>query len=189
MNVPAFSPHLPLSRFTRSTASKAAAILAGSLLIAASSWISVPMHPVPMTMQSWAVLLVGAVLGPTLGTMSVVLYLIEGLMGLPVFAGPPYGFARLAGPTGGYLIVFPVAAFIVGWAMRFRLCRTAFGAFLMMMLGHGVIFAGGIPWLAQYTGWEKAIAAGLTPFLIGSAVKAALGAATLSAARRVIPSA
>jgi biotin transport system substrate-specific component len=177
-----------LSRYTLSVGSQITVIILGSFLIALSSRISVPMFPVPMTMQSLAVVLVGAALGPKLGTMAVMLYIVEGLVGLPVFAGPPYGPARLAGPTGGYLVAFPFAAFTAGWAMRFRFSHSTIGATLVMLAGHAIILTGGVSWLAFVTGWEKAVAIGLTPFLLGSVVKSALGAATIKAMQRGLAS-
>ncbi|MGL4239665.1 MAG: biotin transporter BioY [Beijerinckiaceae bacterium] len=173
----------PLARFTDTTLAKAAAVILGSLTIAVSSWVSVPMYPVPMTMQTWAVLLVGAALGPRLGVAAVLLYLAEGLMGLPVFAGGAASPARFMGPTGGYLMAFPVAAFSAGWLMQQRFARHALVAFAIMMLAHAIIFAGGVPWLAQFIGLEKAVAAGLVPFILGSIVKSALVVATLAAMR------
>jgi biotin transport system substrate-specific component len=173
----------PLARLTATLPAKAAAVILGSLTIAVSSWVSVPMIPVPMTMQTWAVLLVGAALGPRLGVAAVLLYLAEGLVGLPVFAGGAAGPARLLGPTGGYLMAFPAAAFLAGWLLRFGFARNALGACAAMLAGHIAVFAGGVPWLAQFTGWEKAVAAGFVPFILGSIVKSALVVATLAAMR------
>lgn len=162
---------------------EAADVLGGSTLIAISSLVTVPMFPVPMTMQSWAVLLVAAILGPRLGMAAVMLYVLEGMAGLPVFAGGASGAARLVGPTGGYLLAFPIAAWIVGWLVRPAPQGTV-PVLSVMVLGHVVILAGGCAWLAMFAGFEKAIAAGVTPFIVGSVVKSALLAATLELWRR-----
>jgi biotin transport system substrate-specific component len=160
------------------------AVLAGSLLIALSSWISVPMIPVPMTMQTFAVLLVAAVLGPRLGTASVLLYLAEGAAGLPVFAGGTAGYGRLLGPTGGFLLAFPIAAYATGWLMQRAPGRSLLGALAVMLIGHALIFAGGVPWLALTIGIERALTLGFMPFIPGTLVKSALIVASLAALRR-----
>lgn len=155
--------------------------LGGSLAIAASAQIQVPMQPVPMTMQSLVVLLVGAAYGWRLGAATVLLYLAEGLMGLPVFAGFRAGPAVLAGPTGGFLIGFVPAAALAGWLAGLGWMRGAFRSVATLLAGHVVLLACGVAWLAVLIGFERAVAVGLLPFLPGTAVKAALGAALLAA--------
>ena len=143
-------------------------------LIAAGAWISVPLYPVPMTMQTFAVLLAGAVPGPRAGAGAVLLYLAAALAGLPILsdgAGRPGPFA---GPTAGYLFAFPVAAALVGTAARRGLLRGAAVGFAVLFAAHLLILAIGGLWLASRIGTAEALAVGVTPFLIGAAVKSLL---------------
>lgn len=158
-----------------------AIVLAGSLLLAVAAQISVPMLPVPMTMQTYAVLLLGALLGWRLAGLSTLLYLAEAAIGLPVLANGASGIARLAGPTAGYLLAFPLVAMAVGWAMQRGVRLNRPSVFAVMMAGHAAILALGTAWLATALGLEKAIAAGVTPFLLGSVVKSALVVAIVEA--------
>jgi biotin transport system substrate-specific component len=138
-----------------------------------------------MTMQSLVVLLIGLAFGWRLGTATVLLYLGEGLAGLPVFAGTPekgIGLAYMMGPTGGYLVGFVLAAALLGWLAERGWDRSLWRTTLALSLGHAVLFATGIAWLAVFVGWPKAVAFGLTPFLAGSVVKTALGVALVPAA-------
>lgn len=154
-------------------------VLAASLVIAASARIDVPMVPVYMTMQSFAVCVCGALLGPRLGAAAVLVYLGQGLVGFPVFQGGGAGAAHLFGPTGGYLLGFVAAAWTVGMltagAAKPGLARLA----AVMLAGHAVLFLPGIVWLSTFVGLEQAVTVGLVPFLLGSLVKSALGAATV----------
>jgi biotin transport system substrate-specific component len=154
----------------------------GSVLLIVSAKVQVPFWPVPMTMQTFAVVVIGMAYGWRLGGATVLLYLAEGAAGLPVFAGTPergLGLAYMVGPTGGYLVGFLVAAVLCGWLAErgwdWRLGR----ALIAMLLGHAVIFVFGLGWLATLIGTEKAIAVGFTPFLLGTVVKIALAAAVL----------
>lgn len=155
----------------------------GSWLIAVSAQVSVPMYPVPMTMQTAAVLLLPAIFGWRIGVAASALYLLQGAAGLPVFANGGAGLARLVGPTGGYLLAFPLAAFATGWWVERKLLGSVVGVVFAMLLGHAVVFAGGVSWLSLAIGFDKAIAVGLTPFLLGSLVKSALSAACTEAYR------
>jgi biotin transport system substrate-specific component len=170
----------PILRFdgNNALAKKLGAILAGSFLLALCSWISVPMVPVPMTMQTYGVLLLGMLLGWRLAGASVLVYLGEALVGLPVLANGAFGLKPFLGPTAGYLFAFPVAAMVVGWCAERGWARHVFTAFAVMLAGHAVIFAGGLAWLATFIGMEKAVALGLMPFLLGSLIKSALVVAT-----------
>ena len=153
---------------------------AGSLALAASAKLQVPFYPVPMTMQSLVVLLIGMAFGWRLGGATVLLYLAEGLLGLPVFAGTPdkgIGIAYIIGPTGGYLFGFVLAAGLTGWLAERGWGRSLWRSALALSLGHAVLFLAGMAWLAVYVGWTKAVALGLAPFLVGSLVKTALGVA------------
>lgn len=153
--------------------------LLGSAVLAASAQVSLPMWPVPATLQTLAVLLLGALGGARMGMASVALYLAEGAAGLPVFAGGAGGAAALAGPTAGYLIGFLPAAWLAGQAGR-GLARQA----LVLTAAHLVLFVPGVAWLAGFVGWEKALHAGFLLFVPGTVVKTALALATLRAARR-----
>lgn len=150
-------------------------------LLTASSWISVPMYPVPMTMQTFAVTLIGALFGWRLGALTVMLWLAQAAVGLPLLAGGAGGLAPFAGPTAGYLIAFPLAAALVGWLVESGAGRRLIPAFAAMLAGNLLVLALGGVWLAVLSDTATALAAGVTPFLLGAALKSALGAATLRA--------
>lgn len=154
-------------------------IVAGSLLVAVAAQIEVPMWPVPVTLQTLAVLLVGGVLGSRLGALSLLAYLFEGAIGLPVFAGGGGSLAYFAGPTTGYLLGFVVAAFVVGWFCERGWDRKAGTAVFVMLLGTAVIYLCGLPWLAQFTGLDKVLQLGFFPFIPGDILKAIVAAVAL----------
>lgn len=173
----------------RNFARMAALAVVGSLLLWASAKAQVPMWPVPMTMQTFAVVAIGFAYGAKLGMATVVLYLAQGAMGLPVFAGTPekgLGLPYMLGTTGGYLLGFVLAAGLAGWLAERGWGRDIVRLSLAMLAGHALIFVPGMAWLATFVGAEKAIAFGLTPFLAGAVVKAALGVAVLMAADRTL---
>jgi biotin transport system substrate-specific component len=181
---------LASSTATRAAArSRPAALLAaaaGAALVALAAQIAVPLPgtPVPMTLQPLAVLLVGGLLGPGAGSASLVLYLVAGAAGLPVFTplGVP-GVARLFGPTGGYLLAFPVAAALVGWITARR--PGWLGLVAGPLLGMLAIHAGGMAQLAVLTGSVRAaLAAGVVPFAVGDTLKIVVAALVL---RRALP--
>ena len=116
-------------------------VLAGTALIAICAKTQVPMWPVPMTMQTWAILLIGAAYGWRLGGITVIAYLLEGIAGIPVFAGPEAGPAYMAGTTGGYLVGFVVSAILVGWLAERGWDRTLPRLVTTLFLGSVVIFA------------------------------------------------
>jgi biotin transport system substrate-specific component len=154
-----------------------AAILAflGSALLTLSAKVQVPFYPVPMTMQTLVVLLVGMAFGARLGVATVALYLAEGAAGLPVFAGTPekgIGLAYMMGPTGGYLLGFVLAAAIAGWMVERR--RDAAGLALAVVAGSIAIYGPGVLWLARFVGAGRALELGLVPFLGGDLLKAGL---------------
>lgn len=161
-------------------------VLAGSLFLAACSWIEVPMVPVPMTMQTFGLVVIGALYGWRLGGATVLTYLMQGALGLPVLAGGAAGFIHFVGPTAGYLFGFAAATVIVGWLAERGFARRPLAAFAVMVLGHAAILAPGVAWLATAIGlgWTQAAAVGLTPFLLGMVLKSALAAACLQAAQR-----
>lgn len=164
---------------------KLAAVVIGSAFIAASAQITVPMIPVPMTMQTFAVLAVGALYGSRLGVATMVAYLAEGAAGLPVFHGGTGGLPVFAGPTAGYLLGFVVAAGLVGWLADRGATARPLGALLSTLLGMATIYLFGLPWLAAMIGWEKAVTLGAVPFLLGDALKALLAALTATGIGRV----
>jgi len=166
-------------------------IVGASALIALSAQIAVPvpMSPVPMSLQPLAILLVGATLGSRQGAASVVLYLLEGAAGLPVFALGKAGLIwMIAGPTAGYLLAFPAAAFLVGWLSERGLMRTVPGTMLAMIAGIATIHLAGWTWLAVGVGLGPSIAffSGTMPFLFGDAIKIAIAVAVVPAAHRFI---
>jgi biotin transport system substrate-specific component len=156
-------------------------VIVFSLFIAACAQFSIQIGPVPITGQSFAVLLTGALLGSRLGAMAVIAYLIEGAVGLPFFAGGGAGIVRFFGPTGGYLVAFPAAAFITGafaehgWDKRYP---TAVAA---MAIGSVVILLGGLAWFTVLTNTPPVAAfkIAVLPFLLGDVLKITLAAAVL----------
>jgi biotin transport system substrate-specific component len=180
----------PLQLQRRPLGIQIAAVVAGSALLALSSRIAVPMVPVPITMQTFAVTLVGALYGWRLGALTILLWLAQGAAGLPVLATGVAGLARFTGPTAGYLMAFPLAGAAVGWlAERGWNGRRPLRAFAAMLTGNALCLLLGAAWLATIVGVERAIMAGVAPFVLGGVLKAALGAATLHvlARRRTTP--
>jgi biotin transport system substrate-specific component len=152
--------------------------LLGSALLTISAKLEVPFYPVPMTMQTLVVLLLGMAYGARLGAATVLLYLAEGAVGLPVFAGTPergVGIAYMMGPTGGYLVGFVLSAAITGWLMERRHDWQAL--LLAVSAGTIVVFIPGVLWLAHLIGFEQSIVHGLTPFLWGAVLKGAVAMA------------
>lgn len=156
-------------------------VIVFSLFIAACAQFAIQIGPIPITGQTFAVLLTGALLGSRLGAAAVIAYLIEGAVGLPFFAAGGSGLVRFLGPTGGYLVAFPAAAYITGafaehgWDKRYA---TAVAA---MAIGSALIFAGGWAWFSilTHTPPLAAFKLAVLPFLPGDVIKIALGAAVL----------
>ena len=157
--------------------------LAGTVLITLSAKINIPFFPVPMTMQTFAILVLAMAYGPRLGAATLALYIAEGAVGLPVFAGTPekgIGLAYLMGPTGGYILGFLAAAMLVGWLAERGFDRSPAKAAIAMLAGNVVIYVPGLLWLGTVVGWDKPVLAwGLYPFVLGDLFKIALGAALL----------
>ena len=156
-------------------------VLAGSALIAVSAWVAVPLpfSPVPVTGQTFAVLLVGSLLGSRRGAASALAYLAEGSFGLPVFAGGASGAHILAGPTGGYLAGFVLGAWLCGALAERGWDRRVSTTIASMVLGNMAILTPGLLWLARFVGTGPVLAAGLWPFIPGDIVKIGLAAALL----------
>jgi len=163
-------------------AKRAALVVAFSLLIALSAQVTVPLPwtPVPVTLQTFAVLLTGALLGSRLGALAVFAYLLEGAAGLPFFSMGRGGAAHLLfSPTAGYLLAYPVAAFVTGWLAERGWDRRYLSAAAAMALGSAVVLAGGWLGLLRFYAPAQAFALGVAPFLAGDVVKIALAAAVL----------
>ena len=164
-----------------------ALIVGSSLLIAVCSQFAIHIGPVPITGQTFAVLLTGMLLGRRRGALGVLAYLAEGIAGLPVFSpGGPMGLARLMGPTGGYLIGFVAAAYVVGWLAERDWDRKPAATLAAMLIGNAVIYGFGLPWLALMVGADRALPIGLYPFVAGDLVKAALATALLPMGWRLL---
>ena len=160
--------------------------------IAAQISIPLPFTPVPFTFQPMVVLLGAAALGPRLGMASQILYLALGVAGMPVFAASPVlpqGAARLLGPTGGYLMAYPFAAFAAGWLARRGFDRRYFTAVLAMICGLAVVFAGGVLWLTIASkpsiGLAGALATGFVPFIVPDLLKLLAAAAVMPGLWRI----
>ena len=164
-------------------------ILLGSLFVAAMAQLSIPLPftPVPITGQTFAVLLVGMVFGSRRGALALAAYLAEGAAGLPVFAEAKSGVATLLGPTGGYLVGFIATAWLVGFLAERGFDHNFFKTLAAMVAGNAVIYILGAAWLMRFVGGLQAtLAAGVYPFLIGDAIKAILAALMLPGAWKLV---
>ncbi len=161
-------------------------VVAGSALIGLSAQVEVPWYPVPVTGQTLMVLLIGMAYGPVLGATTIVAYLLEGGLGLPVFAGGTAGWPVLAGFTGGYLIGFVPAAFLVGVLALRGMSKTFLGTLMAMILGNIVIYSFGVAWLQSFIGFEKAFTGGLLPFVYGDFLKIIIAAVAMPTAWRAV---
>ncbi len=173
-------------RTSRLSTMDVVAVVAGSLLLTLSAKVQVPFYPVPMTMQTLVVIGLGLALGPVRGAAAVALYLAQGALGLPVFAGTPekgIGLAYVMGPTGGYLLGYLPAALLAGWLAERGWDRNVFTAMLAALLAGAVIYVPGLLWLGSVVGWDKPVLAfGLYPFIPGDIMKAVLAAIAFPAA-------
>lgn len=174
---------------SRSALAQAGLIIGGSLLLAVSARISVPFFPVPMSMQTLAVIALGMFLGPVRGAAAVLAYLAEGAAGLPVFAGAPQqglGLAYMAGPTGGFLVGFVLQALVAGALFRLGAGRSVLTAVLAGLVVGAAVYPTGLLWLGFVIGFDKPLLAmGLFPFIPGDIMKAALAALLFVAGSRV----
>ena len=157
-------------------------VLAGSLLLTLSAKVQVPFYPVPMTLQTLVVLLIGVAFGWRMGVATVLAYLAQGAMGLPVFAGTPekgLGLLYMAGPTGGYLAGFLLAGVVLGaladrgWTRNWQTTAAA------MIAGTAIIYLLGVAWLSQLIGFDKAVQFGLVPFIYGDILKLVIAAVSV----------
>ena len=154
--------------------------LTGSALIAICAQVSVPFYPVPVTMQTFAVILIGLTYGWRLGGITVALYLIEGSIGLPVFAGGKGGMIVMMGPTAGYLYGFFLAAVACGWFTERGFDRSYLKLIVPLLAGNVLLYTSGLIWLGNFIGWDKPVLElGLYPFIPGDLMKIALVAVLL----------
>ena len=164
-------------------------VAVGSVLLTLSAKIQIPFWPVPMTMQTYVVLVLGMAYGTRLGVATVLFYLVQAAVGLPVLAGTPergIGLAYMLGPTGGYLVGFVAAAALAGELAARGWDRTFGRTLIAMALAHLVIFVPGVTWLAASVGWERAFAVGVVPFVGATVAKTLLGVVTLPLAWRFV---
>ena len=162
-------------------------IICGSLILGLSSQVKVylPISPVPITGQTFAVLMLAALLGSKRGVLAVLAYLVEGIFGLPVFAGG-MGPATLIGPTGGYLVGFVAVAYVVGKLAEMGWDRRVSTTIAAMLAGEIVLYAFGVSWLAIMTNIRTALTVGLYPFIVGDILKVILAAAVLPAGWKLL---
>lgn len=169
--------------FARGIATDLVLVGAGAALVAIAAQIAIPLQPVPLTMQTLAVLLVGSSLGALRGSLSMILYLALGVMGLPVFSDATSGFSVVQGPTGGYIVGFVFAAAFTGWLAQRSWDRKVLSSVLGFLGGTVVTFAIGLPWLASVLSlnFEQTLQAGLYPFILGGVLKSLLAAGIMTA--------
>ena len=156
-------------------------------LTAAGAFLAIPIGPVPIVLQNFFIFLTALLLGPRWAAASVAVYLLSGALGLPVFAGGTGGIGRFIGPTGGYLIGYLPAVWIIGWIAETGRHRAAFDL-IGMCCGASIVYLFGVPWLKVLTGmsWATAVSVGLFPFLIGDALKIAAAVPIAKALRPMI---
>lgn len=166
-----------------------ASLVAGfSLLIALSAQVAIPLPftPVPVTLQTFAVILTGCLLGSGRGALAALAYVAEGSAGLPFFSGGTGGLAHLLGPTGGYLVGCVAAAFVAGLLVEGGFARRWAGLLLALIAADLAVFLPGVIWLSAFTGANKAIALGFAPFVAGDALKVAVAWGALTGLRLVV---
>jgi len=179
---------LPLRRtvladrvFPRTIVMDIVLVLAGAALVTVLAQVAIPLWPVPITGQTLGVLLVGSTLGWARGAISMALYAVLGLVGLPVYSDGSHGATVLFGATGGYIVGFIVSAALVGWLAERQWDRKILKALVTFVAGSVVVFAIGLPWLAVvlHTDLPTTLQYGLYPFIIGGLIKAAIAAGLL----------
>ena len=160
-------------------------ILIGSILLAISAKVQVPFWPVPMTMQTFVIFLIGMTYSIRLSFATVAFYLFQGAIGLPVFAAGG-GIAYLVGPTAGYLYGMLFASIVISYLANLGFSKTYFKAALSLLIGSVVIFSFGIMYLGYIIGFEKALTAGLLPFIPSELFKIALAVALIPTLHKII---
>jgi biotin transport system substrate-specific component len=171
-----------------SVVTSTALVVAGAGLVGIAAQVTVPLWPVPITGQTLAVLVVGAVLGSVRGALALTLYAVAGVVGVPWFSESSSGWSVVAGPTGGYVLGFIAAAALAGWTAERRWDRTPLRAVPALALASALPFAVGLPWLAVVLGLDlqQTLEAGLYPFLVGGVVKAIVAGAVLPILWRIV---
>lgn len=188
----ATSPHVPLiDRILparKGTLRSVLQVAIGVAFLALLAQLRLQVGPVPVTGQTLGVLLLGAAYGVGMGVGTTALYVALGGLGLPIFTGGNAGLAYLAGPTGGYLVGFVLAAGLLGWLAARGWDRSYLLVALAMVAANLVIYAAGLTWLKSVlaVGWGQALAFGLYPFLVGDAIKVAIAVAALPTAWRLL---
>lgn len=187
---PALPTRAVLADLLPRTLARDVAVVAGAVLLTAACAqlvVPLPFTPVPITGQTFAVLLTAAALGPLRGAVAQGLYVAVGLAGLPVYQDAGSGLTHLTGATGGYLVAYVVVGAVVGACARRGMDRSPLGTAAAFLLGSAIVYAIGVPWLALVAGYgpAEAVAAGMLPFLVGDAVKALVAAGLLPAAWRL----
>jgi len=157
----------------------------GVAVLTASSYLSMPMYPVPVTMQTLAVILMGLVLGPRAGAAIVIGWLSLAAMGAPVLAGGKTGLIAFTGPTAGYLLSFPATAFLAGYLPKGNNVMAHLARLGGALGLHGLILLAGWAWLSRAIGADAALMAGVVPFLVGAVLKSGLAAALFAAWKNV----
>lgn len=175
-------PTLADRLFTRGIVMDLVLICAGTALVSIAAQVEVPLWPVPITGQTLAVLLVGSSLGALRGTLSIALYAVLGIVGLPIFSGAGSGMSVVLGPTGGYIIGFVFAAALTGWIAQRSWDRKILRSILGFLGGTVITFAIGLPWLAFTLGLnlQQTLEGGLYPFIVGGIVKMLLAAGIIT---------
>ncbi len=165
-------------------------IVGGSIFIALSAQIAIPVpfSPIPITGQTFAIILTGAFLGSRLGSLVVLAYLLEGAAGLPVFAQAHFGIVHLLGPTGGYLLGFVPAAFVVGYLAEQGWGKSFFRSLIMMSLGTIIIFVVGLTWLSVALTSANIMTFGFYPYLTGALIKIFTAALIFSSSGKFLSS-
>ena len=160
-------------------------LISGVAVLAISAQLKVPFYPVPITMQTLVVMLIGFTFGARLGSSTVLVYLASGAIGAPVFAGGA-GLAYISGPTGGYLFGFLVAVYLIGYFTEQGYGRTFISTLFLGLAGTIVFYMFGVAWLTTILGFEKAIKFGLLPFLYGDVLKLFLLAFSIPATWKLV---
>jgi biotin transport system substrate-specific component len=159
-------------------------ILSAVLMMAALSRITIPLQPVPVTGQTLGVLLTGIMLGRKRALAAMITYIGMGIVGFPVFANGAFGLATLIGPTGGYLLGFIPAAYLMGYLGDKGWYNKIMSAFSALLIGHTIVFACGLLWLSIFTGGSNVLAIGFIPFLPGAVAKTLIAFALIPIMRR-----
>ena len=179
------TPSSNLGSYDISLFKKLVLLIAGVAVLAISAQLKVPFYPVPITMQTLVVMLIGFTFGARLGSYTVLVYLASGAIGAPVFAGGA-GLAYMSGPTGGYLFGFLVAVYLIGYFTEQGYGRTFISTLLLALSGTIVFYVFGVAWLTTILGFEKAVKFGLLPFLYGDVLKLFLLAFSIPAIWKLV---